>query len=108
MGYRCERCEHEWLPRLGFERDPRVCPKCKSPYWDRPRHKPLLAYEDFRERIAEALRKADKPTTWTELRTAARLPQAFPNNQWVHRMEADIGLQRRKDSHGIILWSLKS
>jgi hypothetical protein len=36
MGYRCERCEHEWLPR---ERDraPKVCPKCKSPYWDVPR-----------------------------------------------------------------------
>ena len=35
-GYRCERCQHEWLPR---EKDkaPRVCPKCKSPYWDRPR-----------------------------------------------------------------------
>lgn len=31
-GYRCVRCGHEWLPR-----DPKVCPKCKSPYWDRPR-----------------------------------------------------------------------
>jgi len=35
MGYRCERCEHEWLPR--GDKEPRVCPKCKSPYWDRPR-----------------------------------------------------------------------
>lgn len=35
-GYRCERCEHEWVPREK-DRDPRVCPKCKSPYWDRPR-----------------------------------------------------------------------
>jgi predicted Zn-ribbon and HTH transcriptional regulator len=35
-GYRCERCGHEWLPREK-ERDPKVCPKCKSPYWDRPR-----------------------------------------------------------------------
>lgn len=34
-GYRCERCGHEWLPRQ--EGEPRVCPKCKSPYWDRPR-----------------------------------------------------------------------
>jgi|GEM_PF-5311554 len=31
----CERCEHEWVPREGPP--PRVCPKCKSPYWDRPR-----------------------------------------------------------------------
>jgi hypothetical protein len=35
-GYRCERCAHEWLPRQKDE-EPRVCPKCKSPYWNRPR-----------------------------------------------------------------------
>jgi hypothetical protein len=30
------RCGHEWRPRdLG--RDPEVCPKCKSPYWNKPR-----------------------------------------------------------------------
>ena len=33
-GCRC-RCGHEWLPR-GDEK-PRVCPKCKSPNWDRPK-----------------------------------------------------------------------
>ena len=35
-GYRCERCGHEWVPRAK-EQEPRVCPKCKSPYWNRPR-----------------------------------------------------------------------
>lgn len=35
-GYQCERCEHTWLPRES-EQEPRVCPKCKSPYWNRPR-----------------------------------------------------------------------
>jgi hypothetical protein len=46
-GYRCLRCEHEWIPR-GLDQapgkrppdqaeEPRVCPKCKSPYWNRPR-----------------------------------------------------------------------
>jgi len=35
-GYECERCQHQWVPREEGER-PRVCPKCKSPYWDRPR-----------------------------------------------------------------------
>lgn len=34
--YVCERCEHEWIPR-NTENEPRVCPKCKSPYWNRPR-----------------------------------------------------------------------
>jgi rubrerythrin len=32
----CERCGHTWLPR-DKDQKPRVCPKCKSPYWDRPR-----------------------------------------------------------------------
>ncbi len=34
-GFRCERCGHEWVKR--GEDDPRVCPKCKSPYWDIPK-----------------------------------------------------------------------
>ena len=34
MGCRC-RCGHEWLPREAEK--PRVCPKCKSPNWDRPK-----------------------------------------------------------------------
>jgi predicted Zn-ribbon and HTH transcriptional regulator len=37
-GFRCERCEHEWIPRNENDR-PTVCPKCKSPYWDKPRNK---------------------------------------------------------------------
>jgi hypothetical protein len=35
------------------------------------------------------------------------LPRAFPNNQWIRRMEADIGLTRRRESDGIIHWQLK-
>jgi hypothetical protein len=37
-GCRC-RCGHEWLPRLvtetGKRERPAVCPRCKSPRWDR-------------------------------------------------------------------------
>ena len=47
-GHRCLRCEHEWVPRGVEQRtdgkkptepdeQPRVCPKCKSPYWNKPR-----------------------------------------------------------------------
>ena len=38
QGYKCERCKHEWVPR-NKEEYPNVCPKCKSPYWDKPRKK---------------------------------------------------------------------
>ncbi|MEM5836300.1 MAG: hypothetical protein QXR09_02075 [Candidatus Aenigmatarchaeota archaeon] len=37
LGYRCFRCKHEWLPR--GKNIPKVCPRCKSPYWDRPKKK---------------------------------------------------------------------
>ena len=38
QGCRC-RCGHEWLPR--GEEKPRVCPKCKSANWDRPKQERL-------------------------------------------------------------------
>ena len=49
-GYECTRCGHQWVPR-GIEpadpttpppepkREPKVCPSCKSPYWNKPRQK---------------------------------------------------------------------
>lgn len=35
VAYRCERCGYVWIPRK--QELPKVCPRCKSPYWDRPR-----------------------------------------------------------------------
>jgi Zn finger protein HypA/HybF involved in hydrogenase expression len=32
--YMCERCDHIWTPRIEVSR---ICPKCKSAYWDVPR-----------------------------------------------------------------------
>ena len=34
----CSRCSHRWIPR---KREVRVCPRCHSPYWDRPRSEPV-------------------------------------------------------------------
>jgi DNA-directed RNA polymerase subunit RPC12/RpoP len=36
-GYQCIRCGHTWLPRSKVEELPTICPKCKSPYWNKPR-----------------------------------------------------------------------
>jgi len=33
---KCLRCKHEW-PTRG---EPRVCPKCKSPYWNVAKREP--------------------------------------------------------------------
>ena len=35
-GFECSRCGHRWFPRENTE-EPCTCPKCKSPYWNRPR-----------------------------------------------------------------------
>ncbi len=35
--YKCDRCSHEWIPRQ--KEKPTICPKCKSPYWNKPRRK---------------------------------------------------------------------
>lgn len=107
MGCRCERCAYEWIPR-DLEVEPESCPKCKSPYWNKPKKHgkapPMTSYENFKTSIETTLRQAGKPLTWTEIRTNARLPQKFPNNQWVHQLEKDINLRRQKDEHGIIKW----
>ena len=44
-GYRCERCQHIWIPRQSRNAPtpkgqalakPRLCPRCKSAWWDTP------------------------------------------------------------------------
>ena len=42
QGYRCKRCGHVWRPRGADPndpnpKDPKVCPKCKSAWWDENR-----------------------------------------------------------------------
>lgn len=106
MGYRCERCSHEWIPRGPTDEEPRVCPKCRSPWWNKPR-KAMMPYDDFRDSVVQAIRGAGHPLTWTEIRTASRLPQTLPNNQWVHRLEKDVGLCRQRNSNGIIHWEIR-
>lgn len=105
MGYRCDRCGHEWVPRR-FTSEPKVCPKCKSPHWNVPKRHSPTTYEDFRDKVRASLQTAQEPLTWTEIRTRTGLPQLFPNNQWVHRLETDIGLKRARDEKGIIHWTL--
>jgi len=65
----------------------------------------MLTYEDFRDKIQQTLKQSG-PLTWTEVRTIAKLPEKFPNNKWVRRMEQDIALKRGKDAHGIIKWQI--
>lgn len=41
-GYQCLRCGHKWVPRvLRGNELPTICPKCKSPYWNKERRQRL-------------------------------------------------------------------
>lgn len=42
-GFQCLRCGYQWVPRI-FKEDaePIICPKCKSPYWNKPRRVDVL------------------------------------------------------------------
>ena len=58
-GYQCERCEHAWVPRDKSGELPSVCPKCKSPYWNKPRKADSAAAE-AKPKPAAKPRKAQK------------------------------------------------
>src|SRR5690349_1281049 len=107
MGCRCDRCEYEWIPR-DVEVEPEACPRCKSPDWNKPRKggavSSMTTYEQFRDAVKSTIGGGGGPLTWTEIRTIAKLPQKFPNNQWVHQLEADILRGRKRDADGIIKW----
>ena len=66
-----------------------------------------MTYQQFRDKAKAVLEQANGPLTWTEVRTAAALPQLFPNNIWVRRLEEDIGLLRSRDGNRIIRWTLR-
>jgi len=66
-----------------------------------------MSYEEFKQIIKETLEKAPNGLTWTQIRERRpKLYQKFPANQWVRRMEKDIGLIRIRKA-GKTLWSLK-
>lgn len=55
-GWQCERCGHIWLPVS--EEEPRVCPRCKSPYWNKPRVRAVPAKKsDTSEKPATKAKK---------------------------------------------------
>jgi predicted Zn-ribbon and HTH transcriptional regulator len=33
---KCKRCGHDWATR---QETPTICPKCKTPYWDKERRR---------------------------------------------------------------------
>lgn len=57
-GFQCERCKHIWVPR-NKDDTPTICPKCKSPYWNKPRK---VSNEQIRQSLIEDKLKEDVVT----------------------------------------------
>lgn len=66
---------------------------------------PKMTYDEFRDRVKSTLILEPEGLTWTEIRKKANLYQKWPNNQWVHRMDDEIGLIREKKK-GKMIWRL--
>lgn len=47
----CKRCEWTWFSTMN--RDPKVCPKCKTPLWNIDRVKVLPAHKLAKRNIRE-------------------------------------------------------
>ena len=43
---RCKRCNHEWIQR--DIKLPKVCPRCKSPYWNLPKKEKAFIEENYK------------------------------------------------------------
>ena len=65
-----------------------------------------MRYTEFRDRIAAALRRQRSGLTWNELRERLDLPYERPCQEWVRRLEADIGLKRVKGAGRALVWRL--
>ena len=78
-----------------------------KPLINPPSKQQKTPYEEFRDRIEEALKAEPKGLTWTEIKQRLGLPQKVPNNKWVRMMEKDIGLVRETDKERGVVWRLK-
>lgn len=65
----------------------------------------MTTYETFRDRVRIALTAAQRPLAWTEIKAITELPQQAAPNQWVRRLETEIGLTR-VNSGGATLWQI--
>lgn len=64
----------------------------------------LILYEDFKNSIKSILERHPSGLTWTQIRDKLNFSQKYPNNQWVRRLESDIGLKRIKAGRDLF-WS---
>jgi hypothetical protein len=65
-----------------------------------------MRYEQFSSLIVDELKKKPEGMSWRELKTQLDLPYKTPCYTWIYKMEAEMGLSRRKGPRGMI-WKVK-
>ncbi len=65
-----------------------------------------MSFDDFKKAVESELKRRPAGATWSELRTARRLPYDRPCPEWTRRLEQEIGLVRRKGGSRSLVWSL--
>ena len=66
-----------------------------------------MRYDEFREAVRNGLRESSDGMTWKELREELELPYSRPCQSWIHRLEEDIGLVRRRRRGRALIWELR-
>lgn len=67
-------------------------------------HQESILFEEFKKSIKNILERHPAGLTWSQIRDKLNLPQKYPNNKWVRKLEQEIGLRRiRKGSE--LFWS---
>ena len=64
----------------------------------------VVLYDDFKKSVQNILERYPSGLTWTQIRDKLNFPQKYPNNQWVRRLEKEIGLKRIKTGRDLF-WS---
>lgn len=58
--HKCKRCDYEWLGKL---ENPKACPKCNSPYWNKERARMPFHRVQYDETALDTSRAIQIPTT---------------------------------------------
>ena len=92
----CFRCNHNWIPRAA--RLPKSCPRCHSPYWDRPRMRKAKDWVPTHRIVVPST-----PHTPTKVYTVMLKENgyAYSKEEWTSGDDAEWTL----DAHG---WKLMS
>jgi hypothetical protein len=66
-----------------------------------------MQYTEFRDSIHADLRRSSSGKTWKELKASLNLPYSQPCQEWICRLEREIGLERREKKRNALVWKVR-